>query len=174
MKLLKPKKKKRQRGKAKAQATVTTSPKQSATSEPPKPSNSITNKLAASSVTPDKARQDDESASASMSSNESNWTLVSRKRRRPRLPPCWKLRFLVHIRDKLKTPSGTDSEDSEAEVSQSVQARMLEALNNLHPLQQELDLGRNLNLNQLKLLGMHSISFYCHHKKCYRQKLHTK
>ena len=142
MKLLKPKKKKRQRGKAKAQATVATSPKQSATSEPPKPSNSITNKLAASSaVTPDKARQDDESASASMSSNESNWTLVSRKRRRPRLPPCWKLRFLVHIRDKLKTPSGTDSEDSEAEVSQSVQARMLEALNNLRPLQQELDLG---------------------------------
>ena len=107
------KRKRRQRDKAKAQVIATTPPKQSATTEPPKSKKPT-------SVTPDEARQDDEHESACASSlsppvDEITWTQVSRKRRRPRLPPCWKLRFPVHLRGTLKTPSesGTESEDED-------------------------------------------------------------
>ena len=111
-------------------------PKQSATYEPPKPTSSSIDELAP--VTPDKAHQDDvhksvsvapstsvkalqddvhESAPASsllpLSDESMEWTQVSRKRRRPRLPPCWKLRFPAHLCDSLKTPSSFDSEDSD-------------------------------------------------------------
>ena len=84
-----------------------------------------------------------------MSSTEekTKWTRVSRKRRRPRLPPCWKLRFPAHLRSSLKTPSGTDSdsEDSDGSISGSVLARLLEALQ--PQSQQEPDPGPNLNPN---------------------------
>ena len=68
--------------------------------------------------TDEKVHQDDhESASSMPVTDENTWTLVSR-RRRPRLPPCWKLRFPAHLRHTLKTPSGTDdSEDSEGSVT---------------------------------------------------------
>ena len=134
------KRKRRQRDKAKAQVIATTPPKQSATTEPPKP------KL--TSVTPDETRQDDEHESVCASSlsppvDESTWTQVSRKRRRPRLPPCWKLRFPVHLHSTLKTPSesGTESEDEDP-------VRLLEVLSSLRLLQQELDPGQNLRFNR--------------------------
>ena len=88
---------------------ATTSPKQSATTEPPKPK-----KL--TSVTPDEAHQDDEHESVHLVCHHRLMKVqVSRKRTRPRLPPCWKLRFPVHLRSTLKTPSesGTESEDED-------------------------------------------------------------
>ena len=44
-------------------------------------------------------------------SHSNEWTKVTRKRR-SRLPPCWKLKVPVHLCDTLKTPStsGTNSE----------------------------------------------------------------
>ena len=68
---------------------------------------------------PSSTAKDDAQESSSMSSTE-EWTRVSRKRRRPRLPPCWKLRFPAHLRSSLKTPSGTDSdsEDSDGSISE--------------------------------------------------------
>ena len=109
------KRKRRQRGKVQAQAThvtAATPPKESTTSEPPKPSSFAM----VAPVNPDKARllalsddvhdcasasgltdqvhQDDVTSDSSVSpstvTDESAWTQVSRKRR-PRLPPCWKL-----------------------------------------------------------------------------------
>ena len=48
--------------------------------------------------------------------HNSNWTQVLK--RRPRLPHCGKLRFPTHLHDSLKTPSGTDSEDSEGSTTE--------------------------------------------------------
>ena len=49
--------------------------------------------------------------------NEQQWTKVSHRRRKVRLPPCWKLRVPVHLRDKLRTPSESASESSDCEES---------------------------------------------------------
>ena len=40
------------------------------------------------------------------------WTQVTRKKRKVYLPPCWKLRFPVHMRADLCTPSGSSSSSS--------------------------------------------------------------
>ena len=143
----KKKRKRKKRGKAKAQKTVVTSPKLSTTTEPSKSFCSAIESDKVASVVPDKAHQEDvksvsesslstpsstektilddahepaSTSSSSKSNDESTWTQVSRKRRRPRLPPCWKLRFPAHLRDSLKTPtSSTESEDSEGNDTES-------------------------------------------------------
>ena len=47
---------------------------------------------------------------SSDSKDEEKWTKVScRRRKKARLPPCWKLRFPVHLRASLQTPSGSSS-----------------------------------------------------------------
>ena len=60
--------------------------------------------------------------------DESTWTQISRRRRRPRLLPCWKLRFPPHLRHTLKTPSASSTDDSEeSEISATECARETDA-----------------------------------------------
>lgn len=47
---------------------------------------------------------------SSDSKDEEKWTKVScRRRKKAHLPPCWKLRFPVHLQACLQTPSGSSS-----------------------------------------------------------------
>ena len=54
----------------------------------------------------------DESEDAESNSEKQSWTRVSGRRKKVHLPPCWKLRFPVHLRAGLRTPSGCSSESS--------------------------------------------------------------
>ena len=40
---------------------------------------------------------------------EQQWTQVTTRRRKARLPPCWKLRFPAHLRANLQIPSESSS-----------------------------------------------------------------
>ena len=133
------KRKRRLRGKARAQSIVIIPPEQSATSEPPKSLSSTTKKP--TSVTPDKAHQDDVHQSASASSlspstNESTWTQVSRRGEDPGCHLVGNLDFLP-ISVVL----------SRHHQILALKASLLEVLSSLHLLQQGLDPGQNLKLN---------------------------
>ena len=58
-----------------------------------------------------------ESENGGDTENEQQWTKVSHKRRKVRLPPCWKLRVPVHLRDNIRTSSESASEISDCEES---------------------------------------------------------
>ena len=48
--------------------------------------------------------------------SEQQWTkVVSKRRRKAHLPPCWKLRFPVHLRADLHTPSESTSTSEESD-----------------------------------------------------------
>ena len=53
------------------------------------------------------------------SEKEQQWTQVTGRRRRSRLPPSWKLRFPVHLRANLRTPSSTSTTKESSEGGES-------------------------------------------------------
>ena len=130
------KRKRRKRGKARPQVVRATTP------NPPKQCapyrgivTSASKKLSPDPQTPQRPpneksvpHQHDEHQSASSSprkEDDNQWTKVTRKRRSRGLPPCWKLKVPVHLRDSLKTPSSstssTDSEGTDYEQSDTVE-----------------------------------------------------
>ena len=64
--------------------------------------------------------EDHQTVKSTSPSHSKEWTKVTRKRR-SRLPPCWKLKVPVHLRDTLKTPStsGTSSDSESTDFEQS-------------------------------------------------------
>jgi hypothetical protein len=129
-------KRKRRRGKARAQAvqaTTSNHPKQcpqlrgiiTSASKKPKPDLQI----AGPSPRPrppsrlsekNESDQPDEHQSASSQRSEdiNQWTKVTKKRRSRGLPPCWKLKVPVHLRDSLSSSTcSTDSEGTDHEQS---------------------------------------------------------
>ena len=52
----------------------------------------------------------DESEDAESDNEIQSWIRVSGRRKKAHLPLCWKLRFPVHLRAGLRTPSGSSSE----------------------------------------------------------------
>ena len=129
-KLKKKRRRRRKRGKARvqaAQATIPSPPEQCvihkstklSTSKRETPYKALqSNDSSPSHVSPpnEKSEALHQSVESTSPSGSNEWTKVTRKRR-SRLPPCWKLKVPVHLRDTLKTPStsGTDSESDYTE-----------------------------------------------------------
>ena len=56
-------------------------------------------------------------------SEKDQWTQVTgRRRRRARLPPCWKMRFPVHLRASLHTPTSSPATEESSEGEESEDA----------------------------------------------------
>ena len=130
-------KRKRKRRRAKASKLIVTSAK-FYDPELPKPSNKAARKVdiphtpinAHASSSPPMANNYCENLSAHRDDNgrlnqsgiddenesEQQWTkVVSKRRRKTRLPPCWKLMFPAHLRADLHTPSESTSTSEESD-----------------------------------------------------------
>ena len=131
------KRKRKRRRRAKASKLIVTSAK-SYDPELPKPSNKAARKVdiphtpinAHASSSPPMANNYCENLSTHRDDNgrlnqsgiddenesEQQWTkVVSKRRRKTRLPPCWKLRFPAHLRADLHTPSESTSTSEESD-----------------------------------------------------------
>ena len=53
------------------------------------------------------------------SEKEQQWTQVTGRRRRARLPPCWKMRFPVHLQANLHTPTSSPATEGSSEGEDS-------------------------------------------------------
>ena len=56
------------------------------------------------------------------SEKEQQWTQVSSRRRRARLPPCWKMRFPAHLRANLHSPTSSPATEESSEGEESEDA----------------------------------------------------
>ena len=56
------------------------------------------------------------------SEKEQQWTQVTGRRRRARLPPCWKMKFPAHLQANLHTPTSSSATDESSEGEESKDA----------------------------------------------------